>query len=154
MSTRELMRLVVLAAFNLVLFQGAWMIVLFPPITLLAGILNLTLYWTWVRRRRLSQALLCSMLVGLAMALAIAMKLMAARLSLLAPLPTSLRNWLPDSVYRLIPDPPFGLPRDYMVEFALLDLLGFGSMLVAGLLVAALQRFRASSRMGAAGRSS
>ncbi|MGC8642783.1 MAG: hypothetical protein ACP5XB_23230 [Isosphaeraceae bacterium] len=71
MSTRELMRLVVLAAFNLALFQGAWVIVVLHPITILFALLNLTVYWTWVRRRRLSRALHGAMLVGLAMSLAV-----------------------------------------------------------------------------------
>ena len=57
LSIRELMRLVVLAAFNLALFQGVWMIVVLPPITMIAAILNLTLYWTWVRRRPISRCL-------------------------------------------------------------------------------------------------
>ena len=81
LSTRELMRLVVLAALDLAFFQWVWMIVVSPPITMIAAILNLTLYWAWVRRRRIPRPLLGSFLTGLAMALAIVMYMAATRLN-------------------------------------------------------------------------
>ena len=101
LSTGELMRLVVLAALNLALFQGVWLIVVVPPITMIAAILNLTLYWTWVRRRRISRAFMSSILTGIAMALAFAMYMTATNLN-----PTfgmTLLNWLPESAKLLIP---------------------------------------------------
>jgi hypothetical protein len=138
-STRELMRLVVLAALNLALFQGAWMIVVLPPITMLFAILNLTLYWTWVRRQRLSRPLLSSMLVGLAMALSIFICMTAGPW---IPTVRRLNGWLPDWVARPIPAALLGRALAIPLDFALLDFLGFGSMVGAAWLVAAHQRSR------------
>ena len=74
------MRLVVLAALDLAFYRWDWMFILYPPITLLATILNLTLYWCWVRRRRITLPLLGSFFTGLTMALVIALYLAVTRI--------------------------------------------------------------------------
>jgi hypothetical protein len=128
LSTRELMRLVVLSACNLALFQGAWLIVLFPPITMLFVILNLTLYWAWVRRRRISRPLLCALLMGLWMSVMLFMFM-----PMLGPFFPTLSRWY---------------------DFAMIDLQGFGIMAVAGWAVAARERSRRRRREAAVGRRS
>lgn len=143
MSTRELMRLVVLAAFNLALFQGAWAIVVLPPITILFAVLNLTVYWTWVRRRRLSRALLGAMLVGLAMSLAVFICVAAGPWT---PTIVKLHGWLPDWVVRPIPASLLDCTLAVPLDFALLDLVGFGSMVCVGWLVASRGRSRGEKR--------
>lgn len=140
LSTRELMRLVALAALNLAFFQGGGMILLFPPITMIAAILNLTLYWTWVRRRPISRAFMGSTLTGLAMALAVGMYMAATRLN-----PTfALRvlNWYPELARRLMPMSLLGYRRTVLLDFALLDLFGFGSMIASAWFLAAHERSR------------
>lgn len=111
------------------------MIVVYPPITMIAAILNLTLYWAWVRRRPIPRPLLGSILTGLAMALAIGMYMAATQIT--PTIGTKPHNWLPESAYRLMPASLLGFPRAVLLDFALLDLLGFGSMLSSGWLVAA-----------------
>jgi hypothetical protein len=116
LSARELMRLVVLAALNLALFQGAWMLVLFPPITLLFAILNVTIYHVWVRRRRLSRPLTTSLFVGLAMSV---------------------------MLFIVIPPVILVFPRTFTWrDLAAVDLFGFASMLCAGWLAALRERRR------------
>lgn len=152
LSTRELMRLVALVALNLALFQGAWMIIILPPITMIAATLNLTMYWTWVRRRPISRAFLGSIFIGLAMALAIGMYMAATRLN--PTLTMRLLNWLPESAQRQMPISLLGSRRTVLLDFVLLDLLGFGSMVGSGWLIVAHQRSRTKSRKQSGGRSS
>jgi hypothetical protein len=143
-STRELMRLVGLAALNLALFQGAWMILVLPPITMLAAILNFTLFWTWVRRRRLSRPLLFAMLAGLAATVAIVMYL--ARSQKAPRLSEMICNWLPESLVQAMPAQWLIYPWMQFFDFVLLDLLGFGAMVGAGCLVAAYECSRTRRR--------
>jgi hypothetical protein len=152
LSTRELMKLVALAACNLVFFQGGWMIVVIPPITMIAAILNLTLYWTWVRRRSLSRAFFASTLTGLALALTIGMYMTAGALS--PPFAVRLQNWLPDSAQHLIPVSLLGFREARLLDFALLDLLGFGSMFAMAWLMATHERSRNRRRTRSVGGSS
>ncbi len=127
LSTRELMRLVVLAAINLALFQGAWFIVVIPPITMVAAILNVTLYWTWVRRWRISRALFGAIVTGLAMTLAFVFYMGSTRLN--PTLTEKLLGWLPDSARQVLPVSFLGSRQVDLVDFALLDVFGFGSMI-------------------------
>jgi hypothetical protein len=152
LSTQELMRLVVLTAFSLALFQGAWKFVVFPPITMLAAILNLTLYWTWVRRKPLTRAFYSSVLVGLAMALAIGMYMAATALN--PTIAMRLLKLLPESAERLLLPSLLGSRWTVLLDFALLDLLGFGSMIGSGWLVAAHERSRRLRSVRSIGRSS
>jgi hypothetical protein len=152
LSTGEVMRLVVLAALNLALFQGVWLIIVIPPITMIAAILNLTLYWTWVRRRRISRPFMSSILTGIAMALAFAMYMTATNLN--PTLGMTLLNWLPESAKLLIPMSLLGNSRIVVLDFALLDFLGFALMFGAGWLVAALERSRKRRSAGSVGPSS
>jgi hypothetical protein len=152
LSTRELMTLVALAACNLVFFQGGWMIIIIPPITMIAAILNLTLYWTWVRRRSLTRAFLASTLTGLAMALTIGMYMAATPLN--PPFAMRFLNWLPEWAQRLIPISLLGYREARLLDFAVLDLLGFGSMFAMGWLIAAHDRSRDQRRTRSVGGSS
>ncbi len=149
LSTRQLMRLVVLAALNLALFQGVWMILLLPPITLLAVILNLTVYWTWVRRRRLSRPLLISMLVGLMMALASFLIMTAGPWS---PTATILHGRAPGWASRLMPESLLGFSQAFFLDFVLIDGVGLGSMLCAGWIAAAAEESRNRKDDGSARR--
>ena len=124
------------------------MLVVYPPITMIAAILNLTLYWAWVRRRRIPRPLLGSILTGLA----IVMYMAATRLNPMFA--TRLHNWLPESAYRLMPTPLLGSPRTVLLDFALLDLLGFGSMIASRWFVVAHERSRKKRSVRSVGRSS
>jgi len=124
------------------------MLVVYPPITMIAAILNLTLYWAWVRRRRIPRPLLGSILTGLA----IVMYMAATRLNPMFA--TRLHNWLPESAYRLMPTPLLGSPRTVLLDFALLDLLGFGSMIASRWFVVAHERSRKKRNVRSVGRSS
>jgi hypothetical protein len=131
------MRLVALVALNLALFQGAWFILGFPPITLIAVVINFTLYWCWVRRKRLWGPQLAAILAGLAASIAIINYLAdwraAPRLAmlLLESLPESIRERVIIRVGTM------------HTEFLLLDGLGLGAMLLAGWLAAVGSRRRA-----------
>lgn len=128
------------------------MLVVYPPITMIAAILNLTLYWAWVRRRRIPRPLLGSILTGLAMALAIVMYMAATRLNPMFA--TRLHNWLPESAYRLMPTSLLRGPGVVLLDFALLDLLGFGSMIASRWFVVAHERSRKKRSVRSVGRSS
>ena len=134
-------------------FPGGWMLVVYPPITMIAAILNLTLYLglgaaaggfhgpSWAR-----------ILTGLAMALAIVMYMAATRLNPMFA--TRLHNWLPESAYRLMPTSLLRGPGVVLLDFALLDLLGFGSMIASRWFVVAHERSRKKRSVRSVGRSS
>jgi hypothetical protein len=124
------------------------MLVVYPPITMIAAILNPTLYWAWVRRRRIPRPLLGSILTGLA----IVMYMAATRLNPMFA--TRLHNWLPESAYRLMPTSLLRGPGVVLLDFALLDLLGFGSMVASGWFVVAHERSRKKRSVRSVGRSS
>src|SRR4051794_1277761 len=102
LSTREWLRLIVLAALNLLLFRSVWWILMWPPVALVAVIVNMGLVCTWVRPRSLNRAILAAMGVGLgvvASSLAyLADASFRARLAgaILQALPDTLNNALPD----------------------------------------------------------
>jgi hypothetical protein len=136
-STAELMRLVVLVALNLALFQGVWWLLLFPPIGMLVIVLDLTMYAAWVRLRALSRAESVAVFVGLLLVVAMTAYLaderMVPRLTthLLAALPKAL-SW---RIQALV-----GPSRLWLLEEALLLVLGTCTMLLAGLAIARLRR--------------
>ena len=65
LSTREWLRLVVLVAFDMILFQGIWWIVIYPPVALVAMIINMGLACIWVRPGSLNRGILAAMGAGL-----------------------------------------------------------------------------------------
>ena len=52
LSTREMMRLVILAAVNLLLYKRAGMILIYAPVAIAAMVLNVGLFCAFVRRGR------------------------------------------------------------------------------------------------------
>jgi hypothetical protein len=72
LSTGALMRLMVLIALELVLFQGVWPIVWVPPITMMIVTLNLGLYLVVIRPRHLNTAAVGMMIAGLVAVLLVA----------------------------------------------------------------------------------
>jgi hypothetical protein len=134
LSTRTLMRLVALAALNLALFQGTWFLVGFPPITMIALVLNFTLYWSWVRRRPLHPPQLAVILTGFVAATAMVWYFAETRGSprlaalLLESLPAAVRN-------RGRAYGP-GFTGIMFVEYLILDLCGVATALFFGWLTA------------------
>jgi hypothetical protein len=70
LSTGALMRLIVLIALELVVFQGVWYIVLYPNITMMVVALNLGLYLVVIRPRHLNPAAVGMMIAALVAVLA------------------------------------------------------------------------------------
>lgn len=134
-STAEWMRLAVLVALNLVFFQGAWWLAVFPPITLLAVALDLTLLVAWVRRRGLTRAELVAALTGIAAAMAVVGYFTAmAR----APSPRLARlvlSVLPEALADRLIGSPLGVVTVWSLEYAILIGLGVAAMALAGLAV-------------------
>jgi hypothetical protein len=130
LSTRELLRLVVLAALNLLLFRGIWWILMWSPVALVAVIVNLGLVCTWVRPRTLNRAILASMGAGLAVILGSLAYLADA--SFRARLAGWILQALPDRLYYALPDTLRTASGIQLLDFAILDAIGIGAMLVAG----------------------
>jgi hypothetical protein len=123
------MRLVVLAACNLALFQGVWWIVILPPIAIVAITVNLALYAAWVRRRRMTRPELAAALAGLLAAVAMTYDLMAISQRPRPRLAGRLVAALPEGLAGRLPIPgPSGL---WHLEYALLIGLGLLAMLAA-----------------------
>jgi hypothetical protein len=143
LSIRVLMRLVALAALDLGLFQGAWFILGFPPVTLVALNLNFTLYWCWVRRRPLGRPQMAAIVAGFVAAIAIVNYLADSRG---APrLATLLLESLPEQVRQRV----IILVGTMQTEFLFLECLGVGAMLLAGWLAAVGSRRRAGREVRA-----
>jgi hypothetical protein len=130
LSTRELMRLVVLAALNLLLFQGVWWIMIYPPVALVIAILNLALFCTCVRPRSLNRGVIAALGGGLIVALGVAAYLAEANfrprlaVALLDCLPAALDDRLPAAVR--------SSSAVQFLDFALLDGLGAAAMALSG----------------------
>jgi hypothetical protein len=134
------MRLVVLAALNLAIFQGVWWIVTFPPIGMLVIVLNLTLFSAWVRHRRLSRGVAAATLTGLLMATA--MLAYFATTGLKPWLATSLLPALPPAAAELVPASLRGSARVWILEYVLMHGLGIAAMIVAGFAMSRAGRSR------------
>src|SRR5690242_6592230 len=65
LSTREWLRLVLLVAFDMILFQGIWWIAIFPPVALVFLIINVGLACIWVRPQSSNRGILAAMAAGL-----------------------------------------------------------------------------------------
>jgi hypothetical protein len=130
LSTREWLRLVVLAALNLLLFRSVWWILLFPPVALVAVIVNLGLACTWVRPRSLNRGILAAMGAGLVA--------VVGSLAYLAQV--RFRAHLAGVVLQALPDPVSTALHDSLMEafviplldFALVVAIGITAMVVAG----------------------
>jgi hypothetical protein len=72
LSTGALMRLIILIALQLVLFQGVWSLVLDPRITMMVVALNLGLYLVVIRPRHLNTPAVGMMIAALIAVLAVA----------------------------------------------------------------------------------
>ena len=79
LSTREMMRLVILAAANLLLYKGAWMILIYAPVGIVAAVLNVGLFCTFVRPRTLNRGIAAALLAGILVAMAAAAYLADSR---------------------------------------------------------------------------
>ncbi len=146
------MRLIVLVAFDLAFYKSNWLLLVQPPTTLVLACLNLALYWSWVRQRRMTLPLLGSFFTGLTMAVVIMLHLVV---NLQQPtLVTRLHRWFPGSASFLMPATLLGSPGATLIDFALLDLLGFAAMIAAARFVAGPARWRQKRRTRPDGRSS
>jgi hypothetical protein len=130
-SIGALMRLVVLAALNLALFQGVWWVLFFPPIGMLAIVLNITVFVVWVRRRALSRGEFAAALVGLLAAVAMIAYMAYGRME--PWLTTHLLSVLPAQISERIEAFVFA-SRLWLLESALLLVLGTSAMILAGFL--------------------
>jgi hypothetical protein len=74
LSTREMIRLIVVAALDLVVLREAWTLLAFPPITLTVVALNLGLWFVWIRPKDLGPRAVGAML-GALVALPLSMSL-------------------------------------------------------------------------------
>ncbi len=101
LSTREWLRLVVLVAFDMILFQGIWWIAMYPPVALVAMIINLGLACIWVRPRSLNRGILAAMGAGLGVVVGSLAYLADA--SFRALMAGALLQALPEPLYNALP---------------------------------------------------
>src|SRR3954447_15700126 len=101
LSTREWLRLVVLVAFDMILFQGIWWIVMYPPVALVAIIINMGLACIWVRPRSLNRGILAAM--GARLGVVVGSLAYLADMNFRARLAGALLLALPDPLYNALP---------------------------------------------------
>jgi hypothetical protein len=142
LSTRELMRLVVLAACNMLLFRGIWWILKYPPVTLVVVILNLALIGTFVRPRSLNRAFIAAIWAGLFVVIAATTYLADARFR--AVMASMILEAVPETLYKALPSSVRSASGIQLLDFAILDALG----IVAMVLAAWLARPRRPARPG------
>lgn len=163
-STGKLMVVVVITAFEMVLFQDVWFIVLIPPVTAMTVGLNLGLWFVLLRPRWMETRII-GMLVGSLLAsvgnilylfVASSEVRIARRVQRMGPIGTILATisteWgtsLPDQGGGLAMLLRFVSEGATVIEFALLDLCCFAVIWVAGSLECRLRR-RVQSAAGAA----
>jgi hypothetical protein len=129
-STRELLRLVVLAALNLLLFRSIWWILMWPPVALCAVIVNLGLACIWVRPRSLNRAILAAMGAGLVAVVCSLAYL--AEMKFRAGIAGAILQSLPESLYKALPDALRSASGIQVFDFAILDAIGIAAMVVSG----------------------
>jgi hypothetical protein len=130
LSTRELMRLVALVAFNLLLFQGVWWIMIYPPVALVIAILNLALFCTCVRPRSLNRGVIAALGGGLIVVLGVAAYLAEANFR--PRLAVALLDYLPAALDDRVPAAVRSSSAVQLLDFALLDGLGAVAMALSG----------------------
>lgn len=135
-STGQLMRLVVLVAANLALFQGVWWLIVFPPIAMIVISLNLVLQAAWVRRRGLTRPEFVAALVGLLAAVATAgyLATFQMRPQMAGQLLSVLPDVIEDLVARVHSTVSSRLGIRIQLEYDLLIGLGVLAMVLAGVL--------------------
>jgi hypothetical protein len=130
LSTRELMRLVILAAANLLLFKGVGFILIYAPVALVAMVVNLGLFGTFVRPRSMNRGILSAMLGGLAAAIAALAYLAEARFN--PRMAHALLDALSPSLYGSLPAWARSASGAWYLDFALMDGIGIAAMLLCG----------------------
>jgi hypothetical protein len=130
LSTREWLRLVVLAAFDMILFQGIWWIVMYPPVALVAMIINVGLACIWVRPRSLNRGILAAMAAGLGVVVGSLAYLADANFRAL--MARALLETMPDPLFKALPGAFRTSSGIQLLDFAILDAIGIAAMLVTG----------------------
>jgi hypothetical protein len=130
LSTREMMRLVILAAANLLLYKGAGMILIYAPVAIAAMVLNIGLFCTFVRPRTLDRGIVAAMLGGLFVAMAAAAYLADTRFQ--PRMAIAVLDALPPSLYNSLPASARSASGAWFLDFALLDAVAVAAMLIFG----------------------
>jgi hypothetical protein len=130
LSTRELMRLIILAAANLLLFKGVGFILFYAPVALVAMVVNLGLFGIFVRPRTLNRGIAAAMAGGLVVAIAALAYLADSRFQ--PRMAVALLDALPPSVYDALPSSVRSASGAWLLDFALIDGLGIAAMLLLG----------------------
>jgi hypothetical protein len=130
LSTREWLRLVVLVAFDMILFQGIWWIVMFPPVALVTVIINLGLACIWVRPRWLNRGTLAALGAGLVVVVGSLAYLPGVNFR--AHVASAILEALPDPLVRALPGVLRSASGIQLLDFAILDAIGIGAMVAAG----------------------
>jgi hypothetical protein len=143
LSTRECLRLVVLAALNLLLFRGIWWLLMWPPVALVAVLVNLGLACTWVRPRSLNRAILAAMGAGLAGFVCSLAYLTDANFQ--ARMASAIMQALPEPIYNALPGALRSASGIQLLDFAILDAIGIAAMVITGWLAWPRSRARPGS---------
>jgi hypothetical protein len=130
LSTREWLRLVVLVAFDMILFQGIWWIAMYPPVALVTVIINLGLACTWVRPRSSNRGILAAMAAGLGAVVGSLAYL--ADMNFRAGIARAILQALPDPLLRTLPGALRSASGIQLLDFAIVDALGIAAMAIAG----------------------
>jgi hypothetical protein len=130
LSTQELMRLVVLAAANLLLFKGVGFILIYAPVALVAMVVNLGLFGTFVRPRSMNRGLLAAMLGGLASTIAALAYL--ADSGFRPRMALAILDAMPRPVFDSLPASVRSASGIGLLEFVLTDCIGISAMLLCG----------------------
>jgi hypothetical protein len=129
-TTGELMRLIVLLALNIVLFEGIRPILMVPPFAIWVGALNLALFCTCVRPRGLNRGIVAALVAGTAFGIG-AIFYMVKTIER-PPLAHAILACIPDGIRDLLPPRLRTMPGISYVEFALFDGVGISLMALAG----------------------
>jgi hypothetical protein len=143
LSTREWLRLVVLAALNLLLFRGIWWLLMWPPVALVAVLVNLGLACTWVRPRSLNRAILAAMGAGLAGVVCSLAYLTDTNFQ--AHMASAIMQALPEPLYNALPGAMRSASGIQLLDFAILDAIGIAAMVITGWLAWPRSRARPGS---------
>ncbi len=147
-STAALMWLIVLVAFELVLFQEVWFIVLVPPITIGVLAINLGFLFLMVRPKLLETRIIGMLLGGVAASF-VTVAGMVAGTGILNDLRNALVNWAASPLENqglTVKFVRFVAENLVVVGYALLDLLGVAVIWAGGRLENRWRRRRAHAR--------
>jgi hypothetical protein len=130
LSTRELMRLIILTAANLLLFKGVGFILIYAPVALAAMVLNLGLFCTFVRPRTLHRGVVAGMAGGLVVTIAALAYLADSRFR--PRMALAILDAMPPPVYDSLPASIRSASGASFLDFALMDGIGIAAMLLCG----------------------